>query len=796
MASNPKFRTALGSVGRLARNRRFQYGCVAVLAVGFCAYTVRVWMQVSRTLKQGVFASSSNLYAAPRMVVQGDALNPDQLITELRESGYSEAPQNPLGYFKAGDGAIEIHPGEQSYFRPEAALLKFSGTKLARIKMLDNGENVNEYFLEPHLITSVDGGSREKRRLVTYNKIPQVLVNAVLSAEDKRFFSHWGFDPLRIAKALYVDVRSGRKEQGGSTLTMQLSRMLWLDQNKNWARKATEFLITLILEVRLSKQEIFEHYANEIYLGEHSTYAIHGFGQAASVYFHKEIENLTLPEAALLAGLIQRPSYLQPFQHPERAISRRNLILGMMRQNGFIGDVQLEAALQDKLTLNPVPADYGDAPYFVALALDELNARIPPPAENQPPVPRRIYTTMDADLQRIAVEAVQEQMPNVDQQLIAKYGKEARNWGPPQVALLALDPKTGEVKAAVGGRNYVTSQLNHLLSKRQPGSVFKPFVYAAALHNRVYRREGPITQASTLQDEPHKFWFHHESYEPTNFGDNYFGEVTLRRALAHSLNVATVELAEEVGYNKVADLAWNAGLNKEIQPTPSMALGSYETTPIEIGGAYTVFANRGIYTKPRFISSIREMQTGKQVVRDAPEQHRVLDERVNYLMVDMLQEVVNSGTAAGVRGMGFYAPAAGKTGTSRDGWFAGFTSELLVVVWVGFDDNRELNLEGARSALPIWTAFMRKAAERSRYVPHELSSRPDGLVQVEIDAETGKLAGPACTVKAWAYFLQGQEPKEECPGHETDPATGEPVSELAQPLALPITKEIVSHATH
>ena len=732
------------------------------------------------------------------MVVQGDALSLDQLVAELTTSGYTTAPENAVGYFNKLDASnVEVHPGADSYFKPEPARFHFNGPRLTEIKLLDNGEKANEYLLEPQLLANV-GGTREKRRLVKFADIPQVLVNAVLSAEDKRFFSHWGFDPLRLVKAVYVDVRSGRKEQGGSTLTMQLARTLWLNQAKSYGRKATELLITLMLEARLSKQEIFEHYANEVYLGEYNTYAIHGFGQAARVYFKKDLEKLTVSEAALLAGLIQRPNYLQPFQHAERAVTRRNIILGMMRANGFITDSEYEASANDKLTLNPDRGDFGEAPYFVALALEEASSRLPATKEGDAPIPHRIYTTLDSDLQKLAVEAVEEGMPSVDRELAAEFGKQAKEWGPPQVALLAIDPRTGEVKAAVGGRNYVTSQLNHLLSKRQPGSVFKPFVYAAALNATVNGRSGPITEASTLIDEPHRFWFNHQSYEPGNFGDHYFGQVTLRQALAHSLNVATVALAEEVGYGHVLELAQRAGLNKEIKATPSMALGSYETTPIEIAGAYTVFANQGIYTKPRFISSIRDARDGKSLVRDEPSQHRVLDEHINYLMVDMLQEVMNSGTAAGVRGMGFYAPAAGKTGTSRDGWFAGFTSELLTVVWVGFDDNRELNLEGARSALPIWTAFMKKASARSRYAPKELAPLPDGLVQVEVDPETGMLAGPSCPYKQWSYFLQGQEPQEPCTGHESESIPNEPIADAIPraDIALPGNKTVTNALAH
>ena len=828
-----------GPARQLWADRRARYAAAGILLAIPLYFFLHLWILVGQTLNHGLFASTSNIYASPDMVTKGDALTPDQLIAALSASGYNEESGNAVGYFRQVDStSVEIHPGPESYFRAEPAALRFTGSAasetkpkprsgksrkvktndeskpsesaapaklraahLAEIRMLDkNSETVNEYLLEPRLIANLGGDAREKRRLVTFHEIPPVLINAVLSAEDKRFFSHWGFDPLRLGKAIYVDLRSGRKEQGGSTLTMQLARMLWLDQSKNWGRKATELVITLMLEVRLSKQEIFEHYANEVYLGEYNTFGIHGFGEAARVYFNKRLENLTVGEAATLAGLIQRPSFFQPFLHPDRALARRNVILGLMQHNGFVKDTDLEKSQSEDLNLNPDPGGLGDAPYFVALAVDEAAQRLPVRDAKGPAVPRKIYTTVDSALQKMAVEAVQEGMPLVDRLLAAQFGAEAKKWGPPQVALVAIDPRTGEIKAAVGGRNYRSSQLNHVISKRQPGSVFKPFVYAAALNSSTRGRSGPITPASTLMDEPHKFWFHHESYEPGNFGDHFFGQVTLRMALAHSLNVATVALAEEVGYGNVAALAKNAGLNQSIQPTPSMALGSYETTPLEIAGAYTMFANGGVYTKPRFIASVRDARTGKPVLRDEPEQHRVLDERVNYLMVDMLQEVMNSGTAAGVRGMGFYAPAAGKTGTSRDGWFAGFTSELVTVVWVGFDDNRELNLEGARSALPVWTIFNKKVAGLARYAPRELATRPAGMVQVEVDPQTGLLVGPSCPYKQWSYFLQGQEPKEECMDPhdpDTDPFKKKdedvPIAELDQIVDSAKTKPVAKN---
>ena len=691
---------------------------------------------------------------------------------ELRQGGYTDSGDNPIGYYKVdGDASMEIQPGPTSYFKREPAQVKFVDGKIDRIVTLQNSVTVPEYMLEPQLIANLSGESREKRRLVTFDTIPKVLVNALLSAEDKHFFSHWGFDPLRVLKSMYVNFRSGRHSQGGSTLTMQLARTLWLDPSKNWKRKVTESLITLSLEAKLTKKQIFEHYCNGIYLGQHETFSIHGFGQAARVYFDKDIERLTLPEAALLAGIVQRPSYFLPHRHPERALARRNLILGLMLANGFVTKAEHEEAVKAPLGLKAGSSDWGESPYFLALASQELETRLGDRLSDD--AAYRIYTTLDLGLQRAALESVSKGMLEVDKIMRGRFGRKVDTMPAPQAALIALDPRTGEIKAAVGGRNYASSQWNHLLSKRQPGSIFKPLVYAAALNVRVKGRPDPIGPASMLMDEPRLFRFNRQDYEPGNYKDHYMGEVTLRQALAMSLNVATVSLAEEIGYSRVVDLARKAGLNQEILATPAMALGSYVTTPLEMAGAYTIFANGGIYTKPRFINRVRSAAGGQAEIGDEPEQHRALDSRVSFLMLDMLQEVIRSGTGSGARARGLTAPAAGKTGTSRDGWFAGFMSDLLCVVWVGYDDNRELDLEGAQSALPIWTEFMKKAAAQSKYFARPFETAPSGVITLGIDPESGQPAGPGCPTRRYEQFFSGHEPHGVCPLHSTGSARQE-----------------------
>jgi penicillin-binding protein 1B len=327
-----------------------------------------------------------------------------------------------------------------------------------------------------------------------------------------------------------------------------------------------------------------------------------------------------------------------------------------------------------------------------------------------------------------------------------------------------LDPQTGAVKALIGGRNYGISQLNRVLAKRQPGSSFKPFVYAAALNTAVSGAQPLLTPASMVMDEPTTFWFDNKPYAPDNFKHEFRGQIPLREALAHSVNVATVKVAEMIGYQTVEELAQRAGMNLNIQATPAIALGAYDVTPLEIAGAYTVFANQGVFVKPNWIGLIRDRQ-GNVLYSNKPERRPVLDPRVAYLMVNLMEEVLRSGTGVAVRGRGFLLPAAGKTGTSRDGWFAGFTSKLLCIVWVGFDDNRELSLEGAHSALPIWTEFMKRAHQYREYRNVQEFPPPDGVVSVEVDPLSGKLATRACPNTRTEVFIAGTQPIESCRLH-------------------------------
>jgi len=724
---------------------------VTLLVFGAFTY-VHYSNLIDEKLKDGPFPNTSMIFATPRSLNVGDEISRDEILRTLRNAGYGESKANRMGWYNLRADAIEVLPGPDSYFDHEGGVIRLVDGKIASIISLRDNTARTAYSLEPELITNLFDQKREKRRLLAFDDLPKPLVNAIVSVEDKRFFEHAGFDPLRIAKAVYINVKKGRKEEGASTLSMQLSRNFWLNLDKNWKRKIEESVITLVLEHKLSKQQIFEYYANMIDLGRRGSFAIRGVGEASQAYFGKDVRSLTLPEAATLAGLIQLPSFRNPIRWPDRAKSRRNVVLQLMRDNGYISDKEFADAAASPMTIVRSGGDSGDAPYFVDLVNEFLNESL---ADHDFTTSSyRVYTTLDTDLQQDAVEAVRAGLAEVDKLLERRKKKNA---GGAQVALIAMDPSNGEIRALVGGRNYGLSQLNRAVARRQPGSSFKPFVYATALNSAINGGTNIFTPTSTMVDEPTSFWFDGKSYEPNNHGNHYFGTVTLRTALAKSLNIPAVKLAEAVGYGEVVKVARSAGMNLQIRPTPALALGAYEVTPIEVAGGYTVFANRGLFSKPNWVRTVRD-DAGSEIFAHKPVRRQVLDQRIAYLMTSMMEEVVRSGTGAGVRSRGFGLPAAGKTGTSHDGWFAGYTTKLICVVWVGFDDNEELNLEGSQSALPIWTEFMKRAHTHRAYRGAGPFAMPDGIVAVPIDPANGLLASAGSANSRNEVFVTGTQP--------------------------------------
>ena len=455
----------LGTAGRV-----LILGFLVCMVLACATFTYFYWSYshvIDRKLREGPFANTAKIFAAPESVAVGDVISPAEIAAELRRSEYNESRGNPIGYYQVQANAIEIFPGPESYFDQEAGVIHFANGKISQIVSLQDNTQRSQYQLEPQLITNVASANREKRRMVRFRDIPEVLVQAVTSAEDKRFFQHAGFDPIGMLRAAYVDLKEGRKDQGASTLSMQLAREFFLDKEKRWTRKMAEFIITLQLEQKLSKEEIFEDYSNQIYLGSRGTFRIHGFGEAAESFLGKDLSQINLPEAAELASLPRWPAYFDPFRHPDHLRDRRNAVLGLMRQNGFINDRDYALATQAPLTVAKGAAQSVEAPYFVDMVNDSLQNKFQD-ADFQSNA-FRVYSTLDLRLQRAASEAVRLGMQNVDEQIKKQRRFKGQTPPEPQVALIALDPHTGEIKALVGGRSYGISQLNHALAEPRAG---------------------------------------------------------------------------------------------------------------------------------------------------------------------------------------------------------------------------------------------------------------------------------------------------------------------------------------
>jgi penicillin-binding protein 1B len=757
--------------------------CLVVGAIVFGYMYFKYQKIVDDRLASGpIFANVEQIYAAPREVRVGQRLTASFIAQDLRRAGYNTNPQ--LGTFTINGNSITIKPGPQSYHSTDGATITTGASSnadpasdsssgpeyIVTSITADNGAPLAAYQLEPQLITALsEDKGRTKRRLVTYQEIPPQMVQAVTAIEDRRFFEHGGVNYVRMTECVVRDILAGRRECGGSTLTQQLAKNFFLTPDKTISRKIAELMITYQLEARFSKQEIFAMYANEMNLVHRGSYEIDGVSEASQTLFGKDLRQLDLAQIATIAALFQNPSYRNPYRHKDRAIERRNLVLDAMVETGAITRADADRAKAEPLVLANSAVDAGEAPYFVDLVHDQLAQRLGDQELGHDSL--RIYTSLDPELQRAASEAVEVGMKNVDDMVRKLHKKNDPDITYPQVALVALNPHTGQILALVGGRNYGISQLNHATSERPTGSIFKPFVYAAAYNTSLSGTslgdEGVFTALTKLDDDPQDFGTNGQSYTPGNFvRGEYPGMVTAAQAIAHSLNIATIALAQMVGYDNVAALARSAGI-VNARGTPSVAIGTYNATPIDMSGAYTVFANGGVHLKPWMLASVRN--TNGDIVADfAPEAKQVLDPRTAYLTQSLLEFTAAYGTAASIRNHGFTAPAAAKTGTEHDVWFAGYSSNLLCIIWVGNDDYTDIShglthpLQGADTAAPIWAEFMNRAIKLPQYSDMKGFSAPDGVQIVPVDRNTWLPADSTCPEDYSFAFLDGTVPNSTC----------------------------------
>ena len=736
---------------------------LTTISVGVLGYYYYVFSQrIDRLLRGEVFTRSAGIYAAPKQIRVGDGLSVDELVEYLKRIGYVERTQQAektRGRYATNGSALDVEPSEDAVVDDKRLFPRLrvqfgkGGRTITGISNLDaGGAKAQAALLEPELITSLGGRERERRKVVGYKDLPEDLVKAIVVTEDRTFFDHHGINVRGIVRAFVrryeADPNSPIARQGGSSITQQLVKNLFLTPEQSLKRKAAEAYMSVILETRLKKEDIFALYCNEVYLGQRAGgFSIKGFGEAAEAYFNKDVTSLTLAESALLAGIIRSPNRYNPYKYPDVATERRNQVLKSMQETGAIDEAEAAAAMAAELKVVRTKGriDTSEAPYFIDYAQSQLADVI---TDTSAAERLRIYTTVDMDLQRAAYQAVTKQLAALDKVQSKRFPP-----GTLQAALVAMRADTGEVVAMVGGRDYEKSQLNRATdAMRQPGSVFKPFVYAAALNTAYDPTPQVFTAASVFTDAPQTFHTNGQEYSPGNFGDHYSNApVTLRDALVRSLNVVTVEIAQKVTIGRVMNLAVKAGLPKPKQNYLAHALGTNEATPLQVASAYTAFAQSGKRTTPLAISRVTN-GAGATVVAPTAQKNDVMTPEVAYVMTSFMKDVINRGTAAAVRARGFKANVAGKTGTSRDGWFAGYTPGLVCVVYVGFDDNSDLGMKGADSALPIWTDFMAAALAAHPEWGGDWEM-PAGVQQAEIDPRTGMLATPESESKRIELFI-------------------------------------------
>ncbi len=763
---------------------------LAVAAVIALAVTVYYYVTFSHIIDARLHGERDRVlprvFARPVELRLGQTLSDQELVGRLNDLGYAhrDRAERP-GEFSAARAVVSLVPRSgptqgrivRVWFTappppmrrkgPPPAPLPEHGVGIKQIEIA-GGNPTETLTLDPPLLTALVSGNREKRRRVPLATIPDRTRQAVLAIEDRRFYTHPGVDPIRMVGALLTNVFGDKPYLvGGSTITQQLARHFFLTEElaqeaatgqRSIRRKLREQFMAMVLERRASKDEILELYLNDVYLGQRGSFAIHGVPEAARLFFGKDVSNLSLSESALVAGVIQSPGALSPFANAKRATDRRNVVLRAMADAGYVPPLDAEKASKEPLQLLARAVD-NEAPYFVDLVGQTLTEQFP--GVTAQPRPIEVYTTLDLNMQRAALDAVRSGLAQVD----AILSRRKKKPGPAQAALIAVDPRTGDIRAMVGGRSYNSSQYNRATSaRRQPGSTFKPFVYLAAFERAAEEGRSDLTPATTVVDEPYTWAYDNQVWTPSNYENEYDGEITLRRALAMSRNVATAKVGEMAGFDRVAALWKRVGVGNPPQGYPSIALGVFELTPLEVAKAYTLFTNGGAVRPLRTIDRIMSGDERVAQPKDVAPQP-VARPQTTYLVTNMLRSVVNEGTGAGVRGMGFTLDAAGKTGTTndlRDAWFVGFTPELLTVVWVGFDENTPLGLSGAQAAAPIWASFMVHALAGH---PNASFAPPSGISFLEIDRDNGKLAVPGCPRVITEAFLAGTEPLEACELH-------------------------------
>ena len=743
-------------------------GVVVIAGLGILAYCTSI---VVARFEGHRWNLPSRIYSDIEVLRPGESGSPEKLIGKLDRLLYqpTEAVPDRAGHYRRQGSSVEVftrnfrYPGKD--FRGFLARVEYSGGKIVSVRDVSGGD-LSAVVIEPERLGSVFGDEFQDRTLVRLQDLPQSLKDAVLVTEDRDFYRHAGVSIRRLLGAAFSNVRRGGL-QGGSTLTQQLVKNLWLTPvgappARTLRRKILEAILAVILDARYSKDEIFEAYFNEIYFGRHGAIGVNGVGEAARHYFGKDAGDLDLAESATLAGVIKAPNVYSPLHNLAKSRQRRDLVLKLMREEKKIDDAALAKALAEPLVTASRTEERTIAPHFVDFVKRELQSRFSRELKTEG---LQVYTTLDVDLQRSAQRSVTQGLASLEKNYkrLAVRAKEE----PLQGALIAMEPRTGSVRAFVGGRDYRVSQFNRVTqAHRQPGSLFKPFVYMAAFSRR--DMEKPITPATILEDTPITVTWgkgsEGEQWSPHDYDGEYRGSMSVRKALELSINIPTVRTAIAAGLPTVLATARAAGVGSELRPYPSVALGAFEVSPLEIASAYSVFANLGVRVEPIAIVGV-VTSDGRVLERKETPLAPVLPADAVFLVNSLMRGAVDRGTATAARSGGIKGILAGKTGTTndyRDCWFIGFSPRFLAAVWVGYDDNRPVRLTGTQAAVPIFADFSKSLP--AQYFTENFPV-PSDIVTAEIDPDTGYLATPDCPRRMTEVFISDTQPAMSCPIH-------------------------------
>jgi penicillin-binding protein 1B len=733
---------------------------------------VYLFQQTSRFVQQNIDSLTtrqlSGIYSEPFMVFRGQAFPSNALLRQLERRSYIPTVSEPtsIGEYQLTDSILSVYTRE---------FLQPNGQRRNANKIVYNyksGEIKNlteigrdELILEPVLIASLTNAEERVSSYQTLASMPKYLPEAFLAIEDNRFYDHFGIDPVAIIRAMVVNLQARRVVQGGSTISQQLAKNLFFTSEKSYLRKIKEALAALALERFLSKDKILELYLNEVYFGRDGPVSVHGVTEAANSYFNKTLDQLTLGEAALFAGMVKAPSSYALRKNLPKALERKAVVLKAMLDSEYINQEQYQAALDEKIEVSTTVKHKKLAPHFIYQVQQELGKVID--IETAAASGLSVFTGIDREYQRCAEVAVTTGVENLEK----KYPSLLRKNVPLEAALVSIEPYSGLIKAWVGGRDFGKNQFNHVSqANRQIGSTIKPFVYLTALSPE-FNNYKVATPVSILADEPMTIDIPgSNNWTPENYDKKFRGDVTLRYALENSLNIPAVYISQKVGINKVANVIESFRIASNVQAVPSLALGATESTLLNLTSAYATLANSGTYVGPRLFSSVLT-KDGALAMSIPIEEEKIAQDAPVSVLTNIMQGVVERGTARGIRTGGYQGAVAGKTGTTndaRDAWFIGFTPTLATGVWVGFDDNKKIGLTGGSASVPIWAEYMKCI---SPYLEDTDFIIPSDVVSVQIDSSTNLQSNPECPANNTyqEVFVRGTEPRmTNCSGDYTE----------------------------